>query len=147
MNFDSIPWTLVKLTPNAENDGGIIFVRFRQFPPDFPRDQLPIRLNVFWTMSEPNSQGHPTDAEAARSEVFENRLVDAVEQDSSSLLTVVLTGNGQREFVFHTADDSDFLRRLNEMPQEPEQYPIKIVKVHDPAWDYFDQVTGPILDT
>ena len=44
---------------------------------------------------------------------------------------MVLTGNGEREFVFFARDQKEFVRRLSQMPQETVRY--------DAGWDYFEQ--------
>ena len=67
-------------------------------------------------------------------------MVEAIEHDSQSILSVVLTGNGEKEFVFHTADVELFLSRLTNMPQELGRYPITIIRNTDPEWDYLDSV-------
>lgn len=50
---------------------------------------------------------------------------------------VVLTGNGQREFVFHTSDPQAFIQRLIDMPQEEDAYPLEIHNDEDQEWDYY----------
>ena len=67
----------------------------------------------------------------------------AAERDGHSVLCAVLTCDGQREFVFHTPDANEFLRRLTDMPQEVERYPIEIRSADDPGWEYYDAITEP----
>ena len=95
-------------------------------------------------MREPEELGLPTQLESERLEAFENRLVEAVESDNHSILSVVLTCNGQREFVFHTSDPEGFVKRLIAMPQEQERYPIEIFNNEDPGWEYVATVTPSI---
>ena len=93
-------------------------------------------------MSETDRNGWPTDEEFSRLEVFEDRLVNAVESDQHSILVGALTCNGQKEFIFHTADVPGFMERLNNMPQEKERYPVTIQSYDDPDWYYFTAVTS-----
>jgi hypothetical protein len=137
MDFDSIPWTLV----DTDYNGRPILFRLREFPNDFPTADYPQRLNVTWSMFE-HENGLPTDQETERLTRFEDRLVDAVESDEQSILLGVLTCNGEREFIFHTADPSEFLQRLTEMPQETERYPLTIERYDDPEWAYFKAITA-----
>ncbi len=136
MKFDAIPWTLIE----AHGNDGPIIVRHRQFPDGFPKNRFPHRLNIFWQMSEAAENGMPEDAESGRMQAFEDRLVDATEADKQSILSLVLTGNGQREYVFHTSDTDEFLQRLTDMPQEEDPYPIEIDHTEDDAWEYYDRV-------
>lgn len=140
LNQDSLTWLGVE----ADYNGRPLFFRLRQFPIQFPTVLYPQRLNVFWTMSEPDWNGLPTDQESERLETFEDRLIDAVELDEQSILAGVLTSNGEREFIFHTADPAEFLRRLTTMPQEPERYPITIESYEDPDWAYFKSVVSQV---
>jgi hypothetical protein len=142
MGKDETKWTLV----NGAYGGRKFLIRFRQFPPDFDRTKYPIRLNIFWLMSESSSVGLPLQSETVRLEQFEDRIVDAVEPDQHSVLSVVLTGDGQREFVFHTDDDSGFVERLSAMPQEAKPYPIEIRRFRDPDWKYDEGVTSSGID-
>jgi hypothetical protein len=95
------------------------------------------RLNIFWNMNETLPNGFPDEAELSRLHDFENRLIDAVETDEFSIMSMVLTGNGEREFVFHTPDPQEFVTRLSGMPQEGEPYPIEINCNEDPEWEYY----------
>lgn len=111
--------------------------RFRHFPENFNTAEYPERLNIFWKMSEFFEDGFPSENELQKLHNFENRLISAVEKDNSAVLSMVLTGNGQREFVFHTKDPQDFISQLTNMPQEGEPYPIKIHHNKDQNWEYY----------
>src|SRR5688572_11280011 len=136
MEFDSITWAGAE----GEHEGHPLLIRYREFPHDFPRGSYPERVNVFWKMVETDQNGWPTEFEFVRLRAFEDRLVEAVELDRQSILSVVLTCNGEKEFIFHTGDEAVFLRRLANMPQEQERYPITILRNTDPEWNYFDSV-------
>jgi hypothetical protein len=136
MVFESITWALW----DGEYDSQPLLIRFREFPQNFPRAKYPERVNIFWSMSETDQNGLPADEEFTRLKTFEDRLVDAVEHDEHSILAGVLTCNGEREYIFQTADVPGFLERLTNMPQEEERYPITIQKNHDPDWAYFEDV-------
>lgn len=131
-DFDSIPWSIAE----GIYEGRPLYIRFRNFPSAFTRTSYPQRINIFWTMTEVGSEGLPLEFEFERLETFENRLVEAVEQDQHSLLSVVLTTNGQREFVFHTADVNGFLSRLTNLPQEASRSPIELHRFDDINWAY-----------
>lgn len=136
MTFESICWAVAE----GEYEGHTTSTRYALVPRDFPRAQYPIHLNITWTMYEPDEYGFPSETESERLEVFEELLVQAVESDGHSVLIAVLTCNGQREFVFQTADKAGFLKRLTDIPHENERYPIEIVANDDPDWGYFEEV-------
>ena len=113
-------------------------IRFRKLPLGFERLPYPKRLNVFWSMRNPDEHGMATNGELENLHTFEDRLVAAVEQDESAMLVAVLTGRGEREFVFYVQDPQPFIKHLSEMPQEAERYPVEVHFEEDPAWGYFD---------
>ena len=139
IDFDSIAWNV----GSATQGGSPIVVRFRQIPGTFNKQIYPHRLNLFWRMSLNTQAGLPDESESAKLEQFENRLIEAVERDSFAILAVVLTGGGEREFVFHSKDRAGFIDRLTHMPQEQARYPLNIQAYDDPAWDYDAAVTLP----
>ena len=136
MTFDSLTWAGAE----AEYENHLLLITFREIPKTFPRSRYPERLNVFWKMSEADENGLPTEDEFNRIDLFEARLVPAVEDDQHSILVGVLTCNGDREYIFQTGDIPGFMERLTNMPQETERYPITIHKYDDPDWSYFDSV-------
>ena len=136
MYLGSITWAGAE----GEHEGHPLLIRFREFPDSFPKASYPDRLNLFWQMGEVDQNGWPSEVEFEKLSAFEERLIEAVEHDAHSILSVVLTCNGQKEFVFHTADVGAFLDRLTSMPQEHERYPITVFRNSDPEWSYFDSV-------
>ena len=113
MDFDSIAWT------GAEGMYGDhpLLIRFRELDETFPKGRYAVRLNVLWQMVESDVNGWPSDSEFEKLATFEDRLVEAVERDNQSILSIVLTYNSTKEFVFHSADEAVFLDRLTNMPQ------------------------------
>jgi len=136
-NLDELGWSVVE----GKTNDYIFKNRFRQFPKNFNTKKYPQRLNIFWTMDEIFENGFPTENELEKLHNFENRLVFSVEEDEFSVLSMVLTGNGQREFVFHTPNPQEFIERLSNMPQEEKPYPIEIHCNEDEYWAYyFDEI-------
>lgn len=137
MNLDSSTWTIME----SEYDGHLLLIRLREFPNGFPNSKYPQLINIFWKLSESDENGLPTEKEFTRLETFEDRLVNAVEHDEHSIFVGSLSCNGEKEFIFYTADVPGFLDRLTNMPQENERYPITIQSEDDPDWSYFRAVT------
>lgn len=113
-------------------------IRFRDRIALLERSLYAKRLNVFYSMRRSDAHGMAIESELDDLHIFENRLVPAVEQDESAMLVAVITGRGEREFVFYVQDPQLFLKHLSEMPQEAERYPIEIHAADDSEWTYFD---------
>lgn len=137
--MDREPWN----DAQGRYEGRPLRARYRTYAGDFPRAGYPERLNVFWRMAEPDESGLGTPAELLRLATFEERLAAAVEADRHTVFSVILTWNGRREFVLHTADVQGFLARLGSMPHEEENYPIEIQVETDPEWAYDRSVVPP----
>jgi hypothetical protein len=140
MNFDELPWSIAE----GEHEGMPVITRFRQFDQAFSRQDYPKRVNIFWKFRSATDKGLPSSEDSAEAEIFEDRLVDATEPSNHSILSMVLTGKGQREYVFHTSSIEEFLDRLTNMPQEKERYPIELNAADDQSWEYDSTVLGDI---
>jgi len=136
MKTDKIGWSIAE----GMHEGKPMIIRYRGLDQSFPRNRYSQRLNIFWTFAAPTVQGLPSSGDSSRVRLFEDRLIKAVEGDGQSILSMVLTGKGQWEFIFHTTDVKEFLRRLTEMPQEKERYPIEIDHSEDTGWNYVNGV-------
>jgi hypothetical protein len=130
---DSSTWVLAK----AERSGRPLLIRFRQFPNGLPEATYPKRISIFWTMSDPDVTGLPTDDEFDRLATFKDRLIAALEHDEHSILTLVLSHNGENEFIFYTADVAGFFERLTSISRLEEHYPTSTRQAADPDWSYF----------
>jgi len=137
-NANDDKWTLIE----SRHEGKPILIRARRFVDGVDRASYPVRLNIFWQMLSPDENGLASTDDTPALEAFEERLVQAVDVDAQSVLSVILTGHGRREYVFHTADPNEFLRRLMDMPQEEDPYPIEIHRTDDPDWEYDQAVTA-----
>ena len=140
LNLEEVSWGIAK----GATDEYEFEIRYREFsiPPDI--DKYPQRLNIFWSMNETFENGFASENELAKMHSFENRLVEAVESDEFSIMSMILTGNACREFVFHTPDPQEFVNRLTNMPQESDAYPIEISCNEDPEWVYYYDEIGSI---
>jgi hypothetical protein len=93
-------------------------------------------------MAQPLEDGLASQIDIQIMQKFEERIVRTTELVGSTVLAAVLTGRGEREFVFYTRSANAFLRNLHEIPQETDRYPIQIHSSNDPGWDYFCNVIG-----
>lgn len=125
-------WSLAE----GERDRRPFRLRFREgfeTPPDL--SAFPKLLRVTWTFRGDGS-GFPDAADNEAMEVFENRLVPALEHDFAGVLTAVITHDRRRTWAFYVTTVQAFSERLHEMPQEEEPYPIHIEAKDDPAWEF-----------
>lgn len=96
----------------------------------------PLLLQITWPFAETDGTGLPDDPASSHMELFENRIAEAFERDCHAVLTAVITNDGSRQWLFYTSDIEECGRRLTDMPQERERYPIELTAEDDPCWTY-----------
>lgn len=136
MNVDW-PWTLAEIS----REGGEVefLLRWRVVPKAVRRAEWPSTLVITWENRFSTSEGFPIESEFTAMGTFELRLGEAVERDALAVMSLSVTGKEERQLVFHTRDVAEFSKRLHEMPQEQQRYPIRIEKSDDPGWTHVDE--------
>ena len=120
-----------------------LMIRFRnKLSPGSSISNHPQLIRIYWDYT-PHESGMPSTNDSQSMEVFENRLVDALETDLSGVLAAAITTNGYREWVWYCLSTDVFAERLHNMPQETEPYPIEIETENDPEWAYFFNTVRP----
>ena len=94
------------------------------------------RLSVIWSYADEDSDAMPENSASKDMKVFEKRLVEAWEYDYNAILTAVLTFDGERQWIFYTKNVDECRKRLSEMPQNKEPYPIELKTDEDPECSY-----------
>ena len=130
-------WKVAEISP----EGGEVefLVRWRVVPKGVRRADWPSMLVITWENRFSTARGFPIQSEFTAMGTFELRLGEAVEKDGLAVMSLAVTGEEQRELVFHTRDVAEFSKRLHEMPQEKQRYPIRIEKSDDPGWTRVDE--------
>jgi hypothetical protein len=126
-------WTAVE----GKHEIGPFLLRFRTpvlAPPDI--QGYGRVLKIVWPYADENTGAMPSDAHSDQMAEFENRFCEAVEHDATAILTAVLTFDGARQWVFYTDDVQECGKRLNNMPQNEEPYPLELTTEPDPRWEY-----------
>ncbi|WP_299397805.1 DUF695 domain-containing protein [Pelagibius sp.] len=110
-------------------------------------DSHPTLIQVVWPYAEQGSAAMPSDQLFEELRVFEDRLCAAWEQDALAVLTAVLTFDGAKQWVFYTNDVQACTRRLNEMPQVEQPYPIEVTARPDGTWAFLRDEILRTVDT
>ena len=131
---DTRGWAIAQ---GETGDGEPLLVRIKRYEDDFPRARYPHRLDIAWPLSDEGIDGLPGKADMEAMQAFEDRICAAIERDSQSTLCLVITGVGEREWVFYCSDEHEFVQRLSTMPHDDKPYPIRIEYEHDPAWAFY----------
>lgn len=129
-----IPWALAK----GDRDGSSLMMRYRQFTCDFPKQNYPVRINVVCDFHERTNSGLPTQTEYMRLDVVEDKLMELAEKDDTSVLAMVITSSGKREFIFQTADADSFYQRVNNVYNNAPGYQLAVSHENADEWDLYD---------
>lgn len=133
------PWAVAEGTHNNLP----LMIRFRSnLTSELDISNHPQLIQIYWNYSKHDS-GMPSSVDSQHMEIFENRLVDALENDLTGILVAVITTGGVREWVYYTKSLDAFAERLHNMPQESAPYPIEIDTDNDPEWEYFFNQVRP----
>jgi hypothetical protein len=119
----------------GEDDGKPLIFRIRNQPPSFAEKKaFPHLLAVSWQYESPNEQGMPSEEVAARMRQLETLLEEAFEDARQAFLTVVVTGNGVREWQWYARNPDDVMKLVNEALGELEPFPVGFSFQDDPEW-------------
>ncbi len=99
-------WRLA--TATDDDSGTPLIYRIRLAPPVFASNEsFPHLLVVQWKYESPNDQGMPSEDVAARMLQLEDLLAPAFEGARQAFISVVVTGNGIREWQCYARDRED----------------------------------------
>ena len=124
-------------TSDGETEGGPFVLRFRTPIIEAGEAAGHSRLVIVcWPYAPEGSGAMPDDTTSNAMGVFEDRLCAAWECDRLAVLAAVLTFDGARQWVWYTRSVVECGKRLNDMPQEAEAYPVELTTQEDPDWNY-----------
>lgn len=122
----------------GEDRGKALIFRIRNQPPSFARKhEYPHLVAISWYFDSPSETGMPADDVFQRMAQLENLLKSALEQRRQAFVTVVVTGNGVREWQWYSRDPSETMRLVNEELADYDPFPIQFTIQEDPGWDAY----------
>ena len=129
-------WTLA----TGDDDGMPLIVRIRNQPPSFARkDSFPHLLALSWRYEPEDNRGMPSNDVVERMAQLEVLLMPAFEGTRQAFLTVVVTGNGAREWQWYARDPDRVMELVNETLADYEPFPVEFNFQDDPQWEGYSQ--------
>lgn len=127
----------------AEDNGKPLIFRIREAIPEFVRkEDFPLLLAVCWKYKSPNDEGMPSKADAARMGELEDLMVPVFEGKRKAFLTVVVTGNGVREWQWYATDQDAVMKLVNKALGQHEPFPVEFVFEDDREWQAYSRFLG-----
>jgi hypothetical protein len=69
---------------------------------------------------------------------LEDLMLPAVEAKAQSVLVLVSTGEGFREWIYYTKSESAFVDKLNQTLKMSPRFPVEIHTASDPTWSTYE---------
>lgn len=88
---------------------------------------------------KPCPDGMPSDADAEIMEQVTDALDNVFRKDPVAVLTEISTGDGRREWVFHTLSLHIFSKKINEAMSSLPLLPLEFEVVEDPDWEDYSE--------
>lgn len=101
-------------------------------------------MKVSWTLRAPTVDGLPNKGEAESLNRFEDFLFKQVERNFQSIVAVVITTFGKREWYIYISDVDEFSAKVHQIPQEEDRYPIEISLTRDEKWKFYKKTGADI---
>ena len=122
----------------AELDGKPMFLRINEgLRPWVGRSPFGHRFGVTVPLRAPNEHGLPTDEEASALEQIEEALLAAFPPGGPSLLAVVITTGGFREWVFYTSAADEVGPALEALRPRAAPHEVQFYVEPDRKWAVF----------
>jgi len=129
----SIPdkWTIYQ----GENNGNIMLVRKNTGCDQFVgNNTYPIRCGIALKFLFPADNGLPQIAKEPALDKIEEDIFKIFQSDLNSLVTVIITTSGFREYVLYTNDVNTFEKRLATLKAQYPQYTVSSYSEKDEDW-------------
>ena len=122
----------------TENNGKPVIIRGRQHLKNFiDSKQYTEHVEFVWTFETETENGIPTPEENLFMQKVEDALIESLESDLQSVLTIVYTHDGIRSSIFYTKSVTEFLKRINKALSEFKKLPIEITNGKDIEWELY----------
>jgi hypothetical protein len=119
----------------TENNEKPVIIRGRQHLKNFiGSKQYTEHVEFVWTFETETENGIPTPEENIFMQKVEDALIENLESDLQSVLTIVYTHDGIRSSIFYTKSVPEFLKRINKALSEFKKLPIEITNEKDIEW-------------
>ena len=122
----------------AELSGKPIFIRanigFRGFK---DKAKYPYRIGFAFPLLKPNENGLPTHDEGNQLSAVEDTLLNALTKKRLAFLTLVITTQGMREFVFYSNQSEAVQKQIDILKESIKSHEFQSYIESDKNWEVF----------
>lgn len=125
----------------SKNNGKQVILRGRQHLKNFIDSKLyNDQIEIVWSLERKTENGIPTLDENFFMGKVEDALLNNLEADLQSILTIAHTNNNVRSWIFYTKSVPEFLKRLNDVLSNFDKIPIQISNEKDEGWELYSEI-------
>lgn len=118
----------------GEEDGKpLIFRSLHHIPSGIIESDYPNLVTISWYYEPENESGMP-DTETNNIQIELEEALEALDSPGVSLLMLVVTGNGRKEWHWYVLDVDAWINKLNELLADYPPFPIQIENHYQPDW-------------
>ena len=132
-------WSIVRAVNETAAEAAVI--RIRTDRPSEPKN-LRSAIEISWPYTSDSPFPAPTDNQQMIA--FEEAIDELASENGHSELVQVSTGNGVKEWLFYSADQSRFMQRMNELLKGHPVYPLQIEFYEDPDWQIWSETISAL---
>jgi Family of unknown function (DUF695) len=128
----------------VDNPSSPVIIRLRsKLNSIIGKDIFPHLLQLSWSFQDMRDAGMPSRSELNELSSFEDIMRDVFETDLHSVLTIIITKKGVREWFFYTASVDEFMNRLASVPHSNKN-PIQVLFTENESWKYYDSLMNNV---
>lgn len=123
--------------------GRPLVARYRtETPAGIAKEDYPHLVSIVWRYEPSNEAGMPCEADDQSMTEMEDLLDPAIEVAGEGFLTVVVTTDGRREWMWQARNAEAFQRLMNDALKGRPIFPLDITRDDSPDWGAYEAFRG-----
>jgi hypothetical protein len=117
-----------------------LILRIRNEAPSFaPKSAFPHLIAVSWPYEAARDNEMPSQEVVEQMGQFEELVETALETARQAFLSVIVTGNGVREWQWYSRDPNETMELVNEALAGRDPFPVEFSLQEDPEWEAYSR--------
>ena len=122
----------------GEHEGNSLIARVRTSAKDLiGHPSYAHQVGIAVPLKDPDQNGFPSGEESKQLNNIEDQVVGMLESGNESLLVVIISTGGMREFVLYTSNPAEVQRKFGELKKETFTHALQLMIQHDKDWNVY----------
>jgi len=123
----------------GEDEGEPVIYRIRsEVPTDIDSSEYANLIKIMWSY-QPDERGLPGEEDNEQMEVLEDLLEEYADRSGIAVMTLVITGNGAREWHLYSREGEETLALIDRLGREG-PFSINTSQESDPGWTAYGDI-------